>query len=758
VDTSALKKIPSKKRKANKSKTAQELELADLIRNGVFGGDYARKVDLISVKIGTQLSRQSDRNICRVNFPKGIMNRAKTTASEQQGLTFLMNIILCSSWALQTEGLHPRLGDARIGGYISIMESLLCLEELLKIHPGKSERSWMTSDIPAVSYYTRVVLDKITKVADRTVGDGFNLIKFHLNIHMIAEDIMKYGLPRNISGGPGESQFKENFKNPAETTQKRENVFDEQVAERHHEHVTIGKCVERISRLNNLPSTTTTTKELLSHDGNPNHFGGALKQSASGVRDLNVNERNHVLTEGVYSVQRVRKSTQTEVSEFEVAIVFCGKKGSTRAGHFPILPESEYMSSAEQQTFLLGTNGKPAGTRGLGTLNNFNDSFAELLDFLKPMFANGKGEDLQIPLYTKLKFRQGSCDTYRADPFSHIGLEERQDWALFQWEDWGEVPGQILGFLDMTSDDVIIYNQTRENVDQTISPGPGQYAIVHSLEDSIPGLMDPNMLELDPAHVMQANSVLLFYGKKELCEKGKPAVRLIDVACIVRPLLVIPDFDPTFDSDWKHGVNVLEWVTSDKRKYSYTIVRPRDQWHLVFLALAHNKYGKHVEVERKKRNGREKRSAAAHAKKAQTAECPELEHNNEKEDDSCDDETSELELVNIDESSDSDLHCNIEDGIDIDDVQDDEEECVDGRNREDIDTTGMEEDDQYGSDDSSLYDHLVDGYACRDENDQSDQNDQSNDEDEEDEQEDNVNSQQGDSQDEGDELDDDEES
>jgi hypothetical protein len=103
VDTSALKKIPSKKRKANKSKTAQELELADLIRNGVFGGDYARKVDLISVKIGTQLSRQSDRNICRVNFPKGIMNRAKTTASEQQGLTFLMNIILCSSWALQTE-------------------------------------------------------------------------------------------------------------------------------------------------------------------------------------------------------------------------------------------------------------------------------------------------------------------------------------------------------------------------------------------------------------------------------------------------------------------------------------------------------------------------------------------------------------------------------------------------------------------------------------------------------------------------------
>ena len=62
-------------------------------------------------------------------------------------------------------------------------------------------------------------------------------------------------------------------------------------------------------------------------------------------------------------------------------------------------------------------------------------------------------------------------------------------------------------------------------------------------------------------------------------------VRLVDVSSIVRPLIVVRDFSPTF-SGTKKGVNIDLWVETVERQFAWIIVRPRDLWHSVFMELA----------------------------------------------------------------------------------------------------------------------------------------------------------------------------
>lgn len=77
----------------------------ELVKSGVFGGQMGKMVNVISIVLGEQLAHQSDCNICRLYFPQGIITRSKTTASEQQGLTLLMVMILASTWSLKENGL-----------------------------------------------------------------------------------------------------------------------------------------------------------------------------------------------------------------------------------------------------------------------------------------------------------------------------------------------------------------------------------------------------------------------------------------------------------------------------------------------------------------------------------------------------------------------------------------------------------------------------------------------------------------------------
>ena len=126
-----------------------------------------------------------------------------------------------------------------MSGYIKILEQLMCFEEFLKT---TRQRGIKRKDLPAVKYYTCVLLDTIKQVVNRQEGDGFDNIKFHLIVHMASHDIYRFGSAANVSGSAGECQFKENFKLPASTTQLRDLKFDQQLYERRHQHLFITRC------------------------------------------------------------------------------------------------------------------------------------------------------------------------------------------------------------------------------------------------------------------------------------------------------------------------------------------------------------------------------------------------------------------------------------------------------------------------------------------------------------------------------------
>jgi hypothetical protein len=105
---------------------------------------------------------------------------------------------------------------------------------------------------------------------------------------------------------------------------------------------------------------------------------------------------------------------------------------------------------------------------------------------------------------------------------------------------------------------------------------------------------------------MQMNSIIFFYGTKETDDAKQLVIRLVLVETFVRPLIVVPDFDPTFCKT--SGMTVEHWVQSEERRNSVIVVQPRDQWHLAFLALAKKEYDKPNKKTRNRKKRNDKRS------------------------------------------------------------------------------------------------------------------------------------------------------
>jgi hypothetical protein len=399
---------------------------------------------------------------------------------------------------------------------------------------------------------------------------------------MIEEDIINYGLPRNISGCAGESQFKHNFKLPASTTQKREYAFDEQVSQRRHEHITIDRCMQRLTRIENRNSDIDNQTVL------PVHFGSCMKKATKRTTIKNLS--HPILSDSAYCVAVVH--TSSKPSAKRVDVVYTGDNRSVRAAIF--------LTVDNIQEFYLGVDDQPIGLPGTIGLYAFNDSFSTISDFLAPVFEFD--ESLQINLYSKLKVPKGQYQEedvmYRADPYCPVGNKARHDWALVQWDhDDGQVPCQIYTFLDVDEKLMIAFNSTmcsRSNMcEQALPPleTTGTYAVVCSLSKEIPGLVDPWITEHEQEEIMQMNSIIFFYGTKETDDDQQLVIRLVHVESFIRPLIVVPDFDPIFYNNTT-GVTVEHWVQTEERRNSVIVVRPRDHWHLAFLALATECYNR----------------------------------------------------------------------------------------------------------------------------------------------------------------------
>jgi hypothetical protein len=180
----------------------------------------AADINAMAVKYGELYSRQSDRNMPKMNFHNGIQ-QGKLTAKEYPGvLLILATVVLVSTKGSDLLKGHKKQSSLVIDDWISMLETLLMWE------------SWRKSDkishnhVHRAQKKHRFIMHMVQSTANRQAGMGLKIMKFHGILH-IADGLINFGVPMNYDMGSDESGHKPATA-AAKVTQKQKEYFDEQ--------------------------------------------------------------------------------------------------------------------------------------------------------------------------------------------------------------------------------------------------------------------------------------------------------------------------------------------------------------------------------------------------------------------------------------------------------------------------------------------------------------------------------------------------
>lgn len=233
----------------------------------------AKSIIALASKYGDLFSRQSDRDMPITKFPCGIHQKGMMTGKKYSGLLLVMATVLRSSQGSEliidstdeicNTTVHDRESrEEWIDDWLILLETLLMWEMWLK-----SEQI-STHHITRAQQKHRFIMYLIRQVANRRAGMRFKIVKFHAIVHM-ADDILRFGVPMNFDTGSDESGHKVT-KTAAVHTQKRREIFDEQVGRRisevhalrlAFEEIDHGRSIWNYHRESRRKTVTTTTPD-----------------------------------------------------------------------------------------------------------------------------------------------------------------------------------------------------------------------------------------------------------------------------------------------------------------------------------------------------------------------------------------------------------------------------------------------------------------------------------------------------------------
>ena len=189
------------------------------------------KMNSLCTQYGQLLSRQSDRDLPKTKFSKGIQ-RGKLQGKEFSGIMLVLlaamyssegrNCLVPKSRSKSKDDKFPN--SERYSKWIMLLNKLLQWESWLK------SRELLRSDVLRSKQKLRYLMYLIKSIGNRQEGNGWKIIKFHGIVHM-TDDILKFGVPSNFDTGPMEAGHKPT-KRAAKATQKNEDTFDEQTSQR----------------------------------------------------------------------------------------------------------------------------------------------------------------------------------------------------------------------------------------------------------------------------------------------------------------------------------------------------------------------------------------------------------------------------------------------------------------------------------------------------------------------------------------------
>ena len=184
----------------------------------------ADEINGLAMEYARQFKRQSDRDLPRCTFAKGIF-QGKIMGKEYCGLLLLLLVVLHSDKGhqlLQTNRNFKQRG--LLLDWQMLLETLLQWECFLKLPEMKRRH------VSKLKNKHRYLMFLIKKVLNQNKGMGLKIMKFHGILH-IADDILWFGVPSAVDTSPNESHHKPT-KACALRTQRDISVFESQTCQR----------------------------------------------------------------------------------------------------------------------------------------------------------------------------------------------------------------------------------------------------------------------------------------------------------------------------------------------------------------------------------------------------------------------------------------------------------------------------------------------------------------------------------------------
>lgn len=198
------------------------------------------EINTLAICYGGLFARQSERNLPKTKFAKGI-GKGKIMAKEFTGVLLLMAVI-CHSTA--GKAILKRCRSKKFSEDYLIDDWVLLTETLLQWEAYLKEPEMDKKDLERLRRKHQYIMYLMKMVGNRTEGMGFRTTKFHTILHIV-NDILYHGPPMIVDTGSNESHHKL-MKIAAKMTQKIVEKFERQVGIRMQEFHTVDLALEEI--------------------------------------------------------------------------------------------------------------------------------------------------------------------------------------------------------------------------------------------------------------------------------------------------------------------------------------------------------------------------------------------------------------------------------------------------------------------------------------------------------------------------------
>jgi hypothetical protein len=223
-----------------KYKYAREMFFAQTGQNSALGD----KINAIAKTVGFCYQRQSERDLPRTMFSKGI-KRGKLQAHEMTGLILVLVTVLRTTMGRNTL-LQESKGKQKeyFGSEENIRDWLMLLETYLQWEAWLNLPELSVFDVRRSDTKVREILAMEKLIGQRGTGMKFKTFNFHAAIH-VATDILDFGVPRHVNTSSNEMHHKP-AKTAALRTQKRQKKFDLQCSTQLHNLHVISLAMEEM--------------------------------------------------------------------------------------------------------------------------------------------------------------------------------------------------------------------------------------------------------------------------------------------------------------------------------------------------------------------------------------------------------------------------------------------------------------------------------------------------------------------------------